>query len=386
MRNCLPIFCLVVVAGLLPSQCSGQAILFRDEMVDPNGWGMNISPDSDVSATFGYDYSTIDGIPEAPHSEGGDVATSGVKLEANNGDFSEVVAYFTLYPLGQNFTGKYMLRFDAWMNYDLGELLDGAAVGTTEFLGGGIGYDNVTADVASGAQAITTGDGGSASDWRAFKSPPQFFIPAADMSGGSLNAGVAYYADFLLPADPPAPQGQSASGSSPAGSPGFQWITWETKFDGSEVVVTVEKPGGERLEIVRYDPTDLSDGSSGVDPNGNISIFYADFFDSLTARPDLTFGVVDNVVVSEVGIPGDFDGDDDVDGEDFLKWQRGESDDPFSAGDLAAWEGNYGTTPLSAAITRVPEPASMLLMLGAAQALLWRSTRRGFRARRWVDA
>jgi hypothetical protein len=100
----------------------------------------------------------------------------------------------------------------------------------------------------------------------------------------------------------------------------------------------------------------------------------------------LTFGVVDNVVVSEVGIPGDFDGDDDVDGEDFLKWQRGESDDPLSAGDLAAWEGNYGTAPLSAAITLVPEPASMLLMLGAAQALLWRSTRRGFRARRWVDA
>jgi|GEM_PF-1645102 len=41
--------------------------------------------------------------------------------------------------------------------------------------------------------------------------------------------------------------------------------------------------------------------------------------------------------------PGDFDVDGDVDGHDFLKWQRGESPDPLSASDLADWEANYGT-------------------------------------------
>jgi hypothetical protein len=56
------------------------------------------------------------------------------------------------------------------------------------------------------------------------------------------------------------------------------------------------------------------------------------------------------------GIPGDFDGDLDVDGRDFLVWQRGESPSPLSASDLATWQASYGL-PL-AAITSVPEPAT----------------------------
>src|SRR5262245_39274161 len=39
---------------------------------------------------------------------------------------------------------------------------------------------------------------------------------------------------------------------------------------------------------------------------------------------------------------GDFDGDGDVDGRDFLVWQRGGSPNPLSAGDLAQWQANYG--------------------------------------------
>jgi len=59
---------------------------------------------------------------------------------------------------------------------------------------------------------------------------------------------------------------------------------------------------------------------------------------------------------------GDFDDDGDVDGEDFLAWQRGESPDPLSAGDLADWEANYGSAPLVAAATSVPEPSAPLLI------------------------
>ncbi len=59
---------------------------------------------------------------------------------------------------------------------------------------------------------------------------------------------------------------------------------------------------------------------------------------------------------------GDFDGDLDVDGDDFLKWQRGESPFPFSATDLADWETFYGTVAPqpSSAGAAVPEPASGL--------------------------
>lgn len=48
----------------------------------------------------------------------------------------------------------------------------------------------------------------------------------------------------------------------------------------------------------------------------------------------------------EIVLPGDFDLDDDVDGADFLKWQRGESPEPLSQSDLGDWEIDYGTVSI----------------------------------------
>ena len=63
---------------------------------------------------------------------------------------------------------------------------------------------------------------------------------------------------------------------------------------------------------------------------------------------------------------GDFDFDRDVDGADFLAWQRGESLDPDRAADLAAWRTDYGTgTPLSTTFSTVPEPSTLLLVVVA---------------------
>jgi hypothetical protein len=65
-------------------------------------------------------------------------------------------------------------------------------------------------------------------------------------------------------------------------------------------------------------------------------------------------------------LDGDFDLDGDVDGRDFLKWQRGESPNQLSASDLSAWQGNYGAGgAISSSLATVPEPtAPTLLMLG----------------------
>jgi hypothetical protein len=64
-------------------------------------------------------------------------------------------------------------------------------------------------------------------------------------------------------------------------------------------------------------------------------------------------------------LPGDFDGDGDVDGRDFLVWQRGGSPNQLSASDLADWQATYGagsfTADLSAA--NVPEPTALLLVV-----------------------
>lgn len=71
-------------------------------------------------------------------------------------------------------------------------------------------------------------------------------------------------------------------------------------------------------------------------------------------------------IVPSTVLAGDFDTDGDVDGSDFLKWQGGEVSSPPSASDLETWEGNYGAvTPLSAALTAVPEPSAVLLVVMA---------------------
>jgi hypothetical protein len=71
--------------------------------------------------------------------------------------------------------------------------------------------------------------------------------------------------------------------------------------------------------------------------------------------------------------PGDFDNDGDVDGRDFLVWQRN-----TAVGDLADWQANYGTGALTAAVTAsstaVPEPGTICLVTFAV--LLGSSIRR----------
>lgn len=56
-------------------------------------------------------------------------------------------------------------------------------------------------------------------------------------------------------------------------------------------------------------------------------------------------------------ITGDFNNDGDVDGRDFLVWQRNPS-----IGDLSDWQANYGAGSLIAAVA-VPEPSAVLLAL-----------------------
>ena len=56
-------------------------------------------------------------------------------------------------------------------------------------------------------------------------------------------------------------------------------------------------------------------------------------------------------------LAGDFDSDGDVDGADFLVWQRN-----TSVGNLSDWENNYGSTSTLAASTAVPEPNCFMLL------------------------
>lgn len=69
------------------------------------------------------------------------------------------------------------------------------------------------------------------------------------------------------------------------------------------------------------------------------------------------------IPLPESGLAGDFDNDQDIDGRDFLAWQRGESTTPFSVGDLLLWREGYGSP--GAIVTQaiaVPEPVCSCLV------------------------
>ena len=79
--------------------------------------------------------------------------------------------------------------------------------------------------------------------------------------------------------------------------------------------------------------------------------------------------------------PGDFNFDGQVDGNDFLHWQRGNSPTPVSLEDLAGWEANYG--PAGSPTYAVPEPSAALFLLGGVMTALygWHAVRRNVRNR-----
>ena len=119
------------------------------------------------------------------------------------------------------------------------------------------------------------------------------------------------------------------------------------------------------------DPVNNADFNTSASNFSHIDEF-GTFFDGFTGGGDANFVAYFDTTFPP-DLPGDFDFDLDVDGTDFLIWQRGGSPSPFSASDLADWEAYYGTEPLMAVSTAVPEPGSGILaclLLGVAGAFV----------------
>lgn len=70
------------------------------------------------------------------------------------------------------------------------------------------------------------------------------------------------------------------------------------------------------------------------------------------------------LIANSPTLDGDFDGDADVDGRDFLAWQRGDSPAPYSPADLALWQDHYGPANTIASYS-VPEQANFTILVVA---------------------
>jgi hypothetical protein len=112
-------------------------------------------------------------------------------------------------------------------------------------------------------------------------------------------------------------------------------------------------------------------GRVGLTEGGTIDVFIDDSTGSGTQG--VWYDGIGYALVTDTTLLGDFDSDGDVDGRDFLAWQRGVSPDPFSATDLTDWQENYGTNNLlSGGLESVPEPHSILILLSGLSYILTR--------------
>lgn len=127
-------------------------------------------------------------------------------------------------------------------------------------------------------------------------------------------------------------------------------------------------------------PNSLLSRIEGVVPlSGNLNVAVTGYGDELYEGSHSTTGTYElQLSVESTGLPGDFDFDDDVDGDDFLFWQAnyGVSTD---GDDLLTWEAYYGTVAPISTATTVPEPSALLLAIAFALTLP-RGLRRSIRS------
>ena len=116
--------------------------------------------------------------------------------------------------------------------------------------------------------------------------------------------------------------------------------------------------------------------SFGSTVDGNINSDYGDRASSTRVSQFLDW--IANTIAantpeeieSPLDITGDFDLDGDIDGADFLAWQRGESPNPFSQSDLAIWQTAFGNPGSLFQAAAVPEPTTGVLVLSSIAIML----------------
>lgn len=293
---------LACVLAIAATTSLGEVLFSENfDLNTSSNWNI-LTSSSDTACTFAWDYSAL-GVPPSPNGGG---STLGVRMAANIADPASVEG-LTLSPIGQSFSGNYQLTFDMWINAN-GPFPAGGS-GSTEFFTAGIGYDDTTVNLGStgsGGWFAVDGEGGSSRDYRAYKNAGeqfaesgQFYAGASSAGGGAHNNTHEYYVDFggldvaaVVPDQTALYPDQN--GVTQLGTAGFAWHEITITVTGN--TATWEIDG---LPIVQLD-TEIG---SSFPLSGNISVGFMDIFTSVSGNPDVSFGVIDNLVVTDVPEP-----------------------------------------------------------------------------------
>ncbi|QEG35407.1 hypothetical protein [Bythopirellula goksoeyrii] len=284
-----------------------------------------------------------------------------------------------------------------------GSLVSGTwnSLATSGGLGGGWTESNPSATNLSELKAAGSGSLGSGSSvslgsiYNPFAGT--FGPPAGDISfeyttpGGEIVPGLVeitgtFVNNLILHVDPNTGKGRIRNLSSTAvdidgyvvnsASSSLTSGSWDSLDDQNSA-------GGEWLELLNVTNGQIGEvdplNATRLGPGGTATLELGNLFNTAGSK-DLVFQFLQEgaVVASQgtvvyepiVDLTGDFNVDGRVDSGDFLTWQRGNSPNPLTAGDLNTWRANYGNTGSISAISSVPEPSSILITMFLASATM----------------
>ena len=246
---------------------------------------------TDYTTNWAIDYSTqtyvINGvtnfIPAAPSGTG----THGLKVSCNKNDGTGAAVGLSLYPKGLTFSGDYILRFDAWVNYAGGP---GGTNGSTEFASCGLNHTgtgtrvNWTGATASDGLFFTwAGDGATGGDdYRAYQGAGSAAPTLLSFASSGMSVSGAtrdHYSDpfFQSLFHSPTYETQGASGK--------HWIQCELAYVNKNIYFQING----QLVAQRTNTTTYTSGAA--------MIGYMDPFASISSVPQDNYEIIDNARV-----------------------------------------------------------------------------------------
>jgi hypothetical protein len=279
-------YLILLAVSVLPISVA-NAQVFSSTLDDAAGWG--IQADEDTSHEFGFDYSPF-GIPPAPNGTG----TTGLKMSANitgGGGGTTISAY----PEGLALSGQYQMQVDFWLNFN-------SSGGTTEAGGGSVGFDPANGTI-NGASFLGNTDGDASRDYQLFADGVELRVNEDDPDNDAYtissqsNSAADLVAQFPGQTTPEA-QGAApfdptnAIVTAPDGTLGYGWHTLTVDVDTDAGTAVFSLDDGFEIGSV-----------TGADLSGGLALTFQDPFNSVSNKPEFSFGVFDNLTVNKCRSP-----------------------------------------------------------------------------------